>query len=94
MLIISSPPPQLDAVTAGLARYDREANGSYVVSGFKVRFLEVDNGEQVFVITEGKAHVNGYEIELPHGLRVRFAEDPDIDEIESEPHTFQAMKMA
>lgn len=90
VLIISSPPPQLDAVTAGLARYDREANGSYVVSGFKVRFLEVDNGEQVFVITEGKAHVNGYEIELPHGLRVRFAVDPDIDDIESEPHTFQA----
>ena len=55
-----------------------------------MRFLEVDNGEQVFVITEGKVHVNGYEIELPHGLRVRFPEDPDIDDIESEPHTFQA----
>ena len=54
----------------------------------------MDNGEQIFVITEGKAHVNGYEIELPHGLRVCFEEDPDIDEIESEPYTFQADEQA
>lgn len=89
VLIIQSPPPQSDAVTAGLARYDRDSNGSYVVSGLKVRFLESDNGEQVFVIAEGKAHVNGFEIELSYGLRVRFPEDPDIATIESEPHTFQ-----
>lgn len=90
VLIIQSPPPQSDALTAALARYDREAHASYVVNGFKVRFLELDTetNEQVFVITEGKAHVNGFEIELPHGLRLRFPNDPDIAEIESEPHTF------
>ncbi|MDA0910760.1 MAG: DUF4815 domain-containing protein [Proteobacteria bacterium] len=48
-----------------------------------------DNNEQVFVINEGKAHVDGFKIELPHSLRVRFAFDPDIQAIESEPHTFQ-----
>ncbi len=69
-------------VTAGLALYERKSNGSYVVSGFNVQFLEVDNGEQGLVITEGKVHINGYEIELPHDLRVRFPEDPDIDEQE------------
>lgn len=90
VLVIQAPPPQSDALTAALARYDREAHESYVVNGFKVRFLETDTdtNEQVFVITEGKAHVNGFEIELPHGLRLRFPVDPDIDEIESEPHTF------
>lgn len=92
-LVIQSPPPQLDAVTAGLARYDRESNGSYVVSGFKVQYANIDDSgqmsQQVFVISEGKAHVNGYEIGFPHGLRVRFPEDPDIAEIEAEPHTFQ-----
>ncbi len=89
VLIIQAPPPQSDAITAGLARYDRDSNGSYVVSGLKVRFLENDNSEQIFVIAEGKAHVNGFEIELSYGLRVRFPEDPDIATIESEPHTFQ-----
>lgn len=90
VLIIQSPPPQSDALTQALARYDREAHESYVVSGFKVRFLELDTetDEQVFVITEGKAHVNGYEIALQHGLRLRYPNDPDIAEIESEPHTF------
>lgn len=90
VLVIQAPPPQSDALTQALARYDREAHQSYVVSGFKVRFLETDtaNQEHVFVITEGKAHVNGYEIGLPHGLRMRFPIDPDIAEIESEPHTF------
>jgi hypothetical protein len=52
-------------------------------------YLQTDNNEQVFVINEGKAHVDGFEIELPHSLRVRFAFDPDIQAIESEPHTFQ-----
>ena len=89
VLIIQSPPPQLDAVTTGLARYDREANGSYVVKGFEVIYLETDGSEQVFVVSEGKAHVEGFEIELPHSLRLRFAEDADIAVIESEPHNFQ-----
>jgi hypothetical protein len=47
-----------------------EANGSYVVNGLEVMFLQKDEGEreekkQVFVINEGKDHVDGYEIELP-----------------------------
>lgn len=41
------------------------------------------------MVNEGKAHVDGYEIELPHSLRVYFDEDPDIKAVESEPHTFQ-----
>lgn len=54
--------------------------------------LESQMGEskQVFVINEGKAHVDGYEIELPNSLRVYFDEDPDIKLVESEPHTFQS----
>ena len=42
------------------------------------------------MISEGKAHIDGFEIELPHSLRVRFPVDPDIKTIESEPHSFQA----
>jgi len=93
VLIEHSPPPQANIVTTALARYDREANGSYVVDGLEVMFLQRESqmGErkQVFVINEGKAHVDGYEIELPHSLRVYFDEDPDIKLVESEPHSFQ-----
>ncbi|WP_168464790.1 DUF4815 domain-containing protein [Wolbachia endosymbiont of Ctenocephalides felis wCfeT] len=98
ILIQHSAPPQANLVTTALARYDREANGSYVVEGLEVMFLHTEEGEgkvekmgkkQVFVVNEGKAHVDGYEIELPHSLRVYFDEDPDIKAVESEPHTFQ-----
>ncbi|WCR59647.1 MAG: hypothetical protein PG978_001095 [Wolbachia endosymbiont of Ctenocephalides felis wCfeF] len=92
VLIEHSPPPQANIVTTALARYDKEANGSYVVNGLEVMFLQKEEGEggkQVFVINEGKAHVDGYEIELPHSIRVSFDQDPNIKSVESEPHTFQ-----
>ncbi|WP_265038507.1 MULTISPECIES: DUF4815 domain-containing protein [unclassified Wolbachia] len=98
VLIEHSPPPQANIVTTALARYDKEANGSYVVNGLEVMFLhKEEKGEEgvkkgkkeIFVINEGKAHVDGYEIELPHSIRVSFDEDPDIKSVESEPHTFQ-----
>jgi hypothetical protein len=86
---ISERRPQLDAVQTAIARYDRESNSSYVVSGFNVTYLKTDNNEQTFIVSEGKAHVDGYEIELPHSLRVRLQKNPDIQAIESDPYTFQ-----
>ncbi len=90
VLIEHSPPPQANIVTTALARYDKEANGSYVVNGLEVMFLQREKGgKQVFVINEGKAHVDGYETQLPHSIRVYFDEDPDIKAVKSEFHTFQ-----
>ncbi len=93
VLVEHSPPPQANIVTTALARYDKEANGSYVVNGLEVMCLQREEGDEkgkkTFVINEGKAHVDGYEIELPHSIRVSFDEDPDIKTVESEPHTFQ-----
>ncbi|WP_264688189.1 DUF4815 domain-containing protein [Wolbachia endosymbiont (group A) of Sympetrum striolatum] len=94
VLVEHSPPPQANIVTTALARYDKEANGSYVVNGLEVMFLQREErgekGAKTFVINEGKAHVDGYEIELPHSIRVSFDEDPDIKTVKSEFHTFQA----
>ncbi|WMT83898.1 DUF4815 domain-containing protein [Wolbachia endosymbiont of Listronotus oregonensis] len=94
VLVEHSPPPQANIVTTALARYDKEANGSYVVNGLEVMFLQREEkggerGAQIFVINEGKAHIDGYEIELPHSIRVYFDEDPDIKTVKSEFHTFQ-----
>lgn len=88
VLIQKAPAPQLDSVSTSLARYDRESNGSYVVKGMMVTCLSSNNGAQVFAINEGKAHVDGYEVELSHSLRVRFEDDYDLKEINSDPYVF------
>ncbi|BDG76459.1 hypothetical protein wHmcTK_10040 [Wolbachia pipientis] len=43
VLIEHSPPPQANIVTTALARYDKEANGSYVVNGLEVMFLQKED---------------------------------------------------
>jgi hypothetical protein len=76
-------------VKVALARYDRESNGSYIVRGFDVKAQGVVDDKQVFVLNEGKAHVDGYEIELPHSVRLKYELNPDLSTVQSEPHTFQ-----
>lgn len=89
VLILNAPAPELDSVTVALARYDRESNGSYIVRGFDVKYQETTENQQIFILNEGKAHVDGYEIELPHSVRLQYALNPDLSKVESEPHTFQ-----
>ncbi|MCF2856465.1 DUF4815 domain-containing protein [Pseudoalteromonas sp. SMS1] len=90
-LIIKQPPPQLDAVTQALARYDREANGgSYVVQGMALSYRGAEQGKQSFSLEEGKAHIEGYEVAFATSRTAEFNYDPDIGEVKEEPKTFQA----
>ena len=89
VLVQKALAPQLDSVSTALARYDDESNGSYVVKGMNVTCLSADSSEQIFSINEGKAHVNGYEIELSHSLRSVFANEYDLQEVESDPYIFE-----
>ncbi len=82
------PPPQLDSVTQALARYDRDsAGGTYVVSGLAVK-KETDaaDGSQVYTVGEGRARVNGYGVSIATSKRLRYAAEPDLRAIDSEPH--------
>ena len=88
-LIVTTATADADTVNVALARYDRESNGSYIVSGLSVKAQSDVNDQQVFVLNEGKAHVDGYEIELPHSVRLTYAKNPDLATVESEPHTFE-----
>lgn len=88
VLIQNAPAPQLDSVSASLARYDNESNGSYVVNGMGVSCLSSTNGNQVFSIGAGKCHVNGYEVALSHSLRKSFVMDADIATVQSDPYQF------
>jgi hypothetical protein len=81
--------PQMDSVSTALARYDNESNGSYLVRGMNVTCLASSDTEQVFTINDGKAHVNGYEIELAHSLRTRFDNEIDLQTVNSDPYLFE-----
>ena len=88
MLVQKALAPQMDSVSTALARYDNESNGSYVVKGMKVMCLSANNNEQTFSVNEGKAHVNGYEVELAHALRSRFDNEYDLQNVDSDPYIF------
>lgn len=81
-------PPNLDSFNQALARYDRDsAGGSYVVSGLSVqRQDDLNSGEQVYTVSEGRARVNGYGVEQTTSRRLVYPAVPDLRLISSEPH--------
>ena len=80
-------PEYLDA----LARYDNHSNGHYVVNGLYVTALDSDiPGKQVYTISEGEAHINGYEAYLSHSVRLIADEDPNLADVKAEAHPFNA----
>lgn len=82
------PPPNLDAVTQALARYDRDSSGgSYIVDGLQVAMAaDLDTGEQVYTVTEGRARVNGYGFEQQASRRLVYPAQPEMLTVDSEPH--------
>ncbi len=80
-------PEYMDA----LARYDNHSNGHYVVSGLRVTALEsTEAGKHMYSISEGEAHINGYEAVISHSVRLIADELPDLADVKSEVHTFGA----
>ena len=90
------PAPEFDGIYEVVARYDRESNGSYVVYGLALTYLGEESVlidsvpvlHQVFSLAAGKAHVNGYEVELPYALRLKYPLNRDLQLVESEPSLF------
>jgi hypothetical protein len=54
-----------------------------------VTCLSASDTDQLFSVNEGKAHVNGYEIELNHSLRTRFDNETDLQTVNSDPYLFE-----
>lgn len=87
LLIGNVPPPQVDAISQNIARYDRQSAGGYYVSaGMAVTRLADENGDQVYSVAEGVARVGGEEIIRQHARRLIFATLPDTLNIDNEPH--------
>jgi hypothetical protein len=83
------PEPIISQVSEALARYDRDSNGSFVIEGFTVRVLAgAPANKQVFSISEGGAHVMGYEAFRSYAQRLVVDENASIREVEDEQHIF------
>lgn len=81
------PPPQIDAISLAISRYDRQSSGGfYAVDGLSVLRLADDAGAQVYSVTEGTARVNGREVILSHARRVEYAAVPDTKLVNLEQH--------
>ena len=78
-------PPNLDSTTQAISKYDRDSTGgSYIVSGLQVRAAEDVEGRQVYTVSEGRARVNGYGIDIPTSRRLVYEAVPDLRRIDSE----------
>jgi len=81
-------PPNLDAITQALSRYDRDSTGgTYVVRGLEVvAGPDLPTGQQVYTLAEGAARISGRGLELPASRRVVYDATPELLAIEDEPH--------
>lgn len=77
-----------DAFSEALARYDRESNGSYIVTGLSVTALGLAAGVNAFSVKDGTGNIYGYKIDKLAATRLTYAEDPDLETVTSEPDTF------
>jgi hypothetical protein len=68
-----------------LARYDREANGSYVVSGLNVTAIDAAGA---FQVSSGVGNVWGYKLDRFSDERITFAADPQLETVTSEPEAY------
>lgn len=81
-------PSSLSDVSQAIATYDRDAHGSYVVRGCKVRALGKIGGAQHFSIGEGVANILGFKRTRSFALRHTETEAWDTATVDAEPHTF------
>lgn len=80
-------PPNLDSFSQGIAKYDRDSTGggTYVSSGLLVQALaDTGAGAQVFSVSEGRARVNGYGVDLLTARRLSYAAEPDLRFVDTE----------
>ena len=78
------------------AKYDRNSNGSYVVDGYKVTYINAEGGSDTnensgpynFDVSEGSINVYGYNHEAFTAQKIQLPEMIDTDDALNEPITF------
>ncbi|MEO0980017.1 MAG: DUF4815 domain-containing protein [Pseudomonadota bacterium] len=87
-VISQGPPPALTGVLQQLSVYDHDSNGHYIVDGCRVSALGKDGADQVFSIAAGTANILGWKRIRNAALRMAIPENPDLETVDLELHTF------
>ena len=87
-IISQAPPPALTGVMEQVRIYDWDANGHYIVDGCVVKALGKTGASQVFTIGHGTANILGYKRIRETAYTLRIEEEPDVELIVAEGHTF------
>ncbi|MGV8955978.1 MAG: DUF4815 domain-containing protein, partial [Cypionkella sp.] len=87
-IINQLPPVALTGALDTLAIYDGDLNGNYVVDGCEVTALGLAGGNQKFSINAGTANIKGYKRIRETAFSLLAAEDPDLELVAGETHTF------
>lgn len=85
IVVDQADPPEIDGVVDVIARYDREANGNYVVRGLNAVSLGEAGGNYGYSVSDGTANVRGKKIDKLQSVRLNYALDPDTESISNEP---------
>lgn len=87
-VITQVAPPSLSGIMAQIAPYDFDLNGHYIVDGCEVTALGLAGDEQVFSINAGTANILGYKRIRETAFTLQVAEDPSLELVSGETHTF------
>lgn len=82
-------PPNLESFNLAIARYDKDSTGTgtYATSGLTLTLGEdLEDGRQVYHLSEGRARVDGLGVELNTSRRVIYNAEPDLRFIDTEVH--------
>ena len=87
VLVDQTEPPSLDAAQQLVARYDRDANGNYIVNGLNLIALgkDVSGSNHIFTVQDGVGNVQGFKITKPQSTPQSFPIDPDLQGVANEP---------
>lgn len=87
-VITQAPPPALSGIMQQLSVYDYDALGNYIVDGCEVTALGKVTGKQLFSIGAGTANIVGYKRIRETAFSHLESEQPDLEEVAAESHTF------
>ena len=86
--LLKREPPESNAVSQAIARYDRQSAGnSYASSGFRVTAVPGTNEDlQVYSLSAGVARINGAEVIIEHAQTLEYRTTADLDTIDEEAY--------
>jgi len=79
---------QLERAQRMVIRYDYDSNGSYIIDGYNVTYVEDEGDYHVLRVSEGVAHVQGIECILNASQKFKIDRAFDFKTVDNEPHSF------